>query len=156
MRIDGGRPIGHAHAMRIPFLTLATTFLTIVAAPADAQTTLLTGAEAWKAVVGNTIVGKTPSGEAIVEYFAPDGAARQRVDGKSAEGSWTLRGAKVCTDYSSDDDDEDDSEASDADSGDDEEAECFGLSAQGDRLTLTDDAGKARDFRILAGNAEKL
>ena len=142
MRIDGGRPIGHAHAMRIPFLTLATTFLTIVAAPADAQTTLLTGAEAWKAVVGNTIVGKTPSGEAIVEYFAPDGAARQRVDGKSAEGSWTLRGAKVCTDYSSDDDDE--------------EAECFGLSAQGDRLTLTDDAGKARDFRILAGNAEKL
>ena len=142
--------------MRASLIVLATTFLTTVIAPAGAQTAPLTGAEAWQAVVGNTIVGKTPSGEAIVEYFAPDGAARQRVDGKSAEGSWTLRGAKVCTDYSSDDDDEDDSEASDEDSGDDEEAECFGLSAQGDRLTLTDDAGKARDFRILAGNAEKL
>ena len=42
------------------------------------------------------------------------------------------------------------------DSGDDEEADCYALSVKGDVLTLTDDAGKARDFRIAPGNAEKL
>lgn len=153
--IDGGGPIGHAYAMRTHLVVLATTFLA-VAAPANSQTPPLTGADAWKAVVGNTIVGKSTTGEALVEYFAPDGVARQRVDGKASEGAWTLRGARVCTDYSSDDDDEDDSEASDEDSGDDEEAECFGLSVQGDLATLTDESGKTREFRILPGNAEKL
>ena len=53
--------------MRASLIVLATTFLTTVIAPAGAQTAPLTGAEAWQAVVGNTIVGKTPSGEAMVE-----------------------------------------------------------------------------------------
>lgn len=153
--IDGAGPIGHAYAMRTHLFVLVTTFLTVVA-PASAQTPPLTGADAWKAIVGNTIVGKTPTGEALVEYFAPDGAARQRIDGKSAEGSWAFRGGKVCTTYSGDDEDEDDGEASDEDSGDDEEAECFGLSVQGDLATLTDDTGNARAFTIRPGNAEKL
>jgi len=145
--------------MRTSLIVLATTFLTIIAAPARAQAPSLTGAEAWKAVVGNTIVGKTPTGEALVEFFAPDGVARQKIAGKAVEGAWTLRGAKVCTDYSGDDDDDDsaakDEGADDDDAGDDEEAECFSLTVQGDALTLTDDAGKARAFRIVPGNAEK-
>lgn len=123
--------------------------------PAAAQTPAATGLEAWKAVVGNTIVGKTPTGEALVEFFAPDGVAKNRIDGKVGEGAWTLRGARLCTDYS-EDDDEEDGDAKDDDSGEDEEADCFGLSVQGDRLTLTDEAGKSREFSILPGNAEKL
>lgn len=135
-------------------LLAAASALTIGTTPVFAQA--VTGVDAWKAVVGNTIVGKTASGEALVEYFAPDGVAKNRIDGKAGEGEWTLRGDKVCTDYSSDDDDEDSEDAKDEDSGDDEEADCYALSVKGDVLTLTDDAGKARDFRIAPGNAEKL
>lgn len=87
-------------------LLLAAAALTaIVATPVFAQSPAATGLEAWKAVVGNTIVGKTPTGEASIEYFAPDGVAKNKIDGKPGEGEWTLRGDKVCTDYADDDDD---------------------------------------------------
>ena len=137
-----------------PLLLAAASALTIGTTPALAQS--VTGLDAWKAVVGNTIVGKTASGEALVEYFAPDGVAKNRIDGKAGEGEWTLLGDRVCTDYSGDDDDDESEGAKDEDSGDDEEADCYALSVKGDVLTLTDDAGKARDFRIAPGNAEKL
>ena len=106
MRVDGAAPIGDAHAMRMLIPLLAATILST--APAPAQTPALTGLDAWKAIVGNTLVGKTESGEAQVEYFAPDGAARHRISGKAGEGAWSLRGDKVCTNYADDDDDEDD------------------------------------------------
>lgn len=139
-----------------PLLFSAAAALTaIVSAPVSAQAPAVVGLEAWKAVVGNTIVGKTPTGEASIEYFAPDGVAKNKIDGKPGEGEWTLRGDKVCTDYADDDEDEVDDE-SDDDSGSDEEADCYALSVQGDALTLTDEAGKARVFKILPGNAEKL
>lgn len=140
-------------------MTLRTALLAVALivpfGPAVAQTPAATGLEAWKAVVGNTIVGRTPSGEALVEYFAPDGVAKNRIGGTPGEGAWTLRGAKVCTDYS-EGDDEEGGDAGDEDSDDEEEADCYGLSLQGDRLTLTDEAGKAREFNILPGNPEKL
>ncbi len=141
--------------MRKRFILLAAAVV-LSSAPSRAQPAALTGAEAWKAVVGNTIIGATPSGEALVEYFAPDGAARNRIAGKPGEGEWSLRGARLCTDYSDDDDDDGSADDKSEDSSDDEEADCFGLSVQGDTLTLTDEAGKAREFKILPGNAEKL
>lgn len=147
--------IGHVQGMKIRTASIAAA-LFVSTCPAPAQTPATTGLEAWKAVVGNTIVGKTPTGEALVEFFAPDGVAKNKIAGKAGEGAWTLRGAKLCTDYSDDDDDEEDGDAKDDESGDDEEADCYGLSVQGDRLTLTDEAGKAREFNILPGNPEKL
>ncbi|HMN71325.1 MAG TPA: hypothetical protein PKA55_05595 [Rhodoblastus sp.] len=143
--------------MRARILLLAGMLLTTVpAAPSRAQAPALTGADAWTAVVGNTIVGETPAGEALVEYFAPDGVVKTRIDDKSGEGEWSLRGAKICTDYSDDDDDEEDDDAADEDSGGEEESNCYDLFVRGDALTLTDDGGAARLFRILPGNAEKL
>lgn len=136
-------------------LLAATALAAAFATPVAAQSPAVTGLEAWKAVVGNTIVGRTPTGEASVEYFAPDGVAKNKIDGRPGEGEWTLRGDKVCTDYADDDEDEEDDDKDD-DSGADEEADCYALSVQGDALTLTDEAGKARTFRILPGNAEKL
>ena len=138
-----------------PLLFSAAALTAIVSAPVSAQAPAVVGLEAWKAVVGNTIVGKTPTGEASIEYFAPDGVAKNKIDGKPGEGEWTLRGDKVCTDYADDDEDEEDDDKDD-DSGSDEEADCYALSVQGDTLTLTDEAGKARTFRILPGNAERL
>lgn len=138
-----------------PLLLAAAALATAIATPVAAQSPVVTGLEAWKAVVGNTIVGKTPTGETSIEYFAPDGVAKNRIDGKAGEGEWTLRGDKVCTDYADDDEEEQDDEKDD-DSGSDEEADCYALSLQNDALTLTDESGKARTFRIVPGNAEKL
>ncbi|MFO1168273.1 MAG: hypothetical protein U1E19_09185 [Rhodoblastus sp.] len=137
-------------------LLLAASAVALASASALAQSPALTGLDAWKAVVGNTIVGKTPTGEALVEYFAANGVAKNRIAGKPGEGEWSLRGAKVCTDYADDDEEEGGDGKEDEDSSDDEEADCYSLSVQGDALTLTDEAGKAREFKILPGNAEKL
>lgn len=136
-------------------LLAASAFALISAVPVYAQAPLV-GLDAWKAIEGNTIVGKTPTGEALVEYFAANGVAKNRIAGKAGEGEWSLRGPKVCTDYADDDEEEGGDGKEDEDSSDDEEADCYSLSVQGDALTLTDEAGKAREFKILPGNAEKL
>lgn len=127
-----------------------------LAMPASSQSLPVTGADAWRAVVGNTIIGETAAGEALVEYFAPDGVVKNRINGEPDEGQWTLRGDRVCTDYSEDDEEGDDGKDNSDDSSDDEEAVCYALSVQGDNLTLTDESGKVRDFKIMPGNAEKL
>lgn len=137
-------------------LAAATALATAYGASAFAQAPAATGIEAWKAVVGNTIVGKSPTGEAQIEYFMADGVVKNKIDGDRGEGEWSLRGAKLCTDYSDDDDDKEDGEDKENDSGQDEDADCYSMSVLGDVLTLTDDSGKAREFKILPGNPEKL
>lgn len=137
-------------------LAAATALTTACGASAFAQAPAATGIEAWKAVVGNTIVGKSPTGEAQIEYFMADGVVKNKIDGDRGEGEWSLRGAKLCTDYSDDDDDKEDGEDKENDSGQDEDADCYSMSVLGDVLTLTDESGKAREFKILPGNAEKL
>lgn len=137
-------------------LAAATALATACGASAFAQAPAATGIEAWKAVVGNTIVGKSPTGEAQIEYFMADGVVKNKIDGDRGEGEWSLRGAKLCTDYSDDDDDKEDGEDKENDSGQDEDADCYSMSVLGDVLTLTDDSGKAREFKILPGNPEKL
>ena len=92
-------------------------------------------------IVGNTIVGKSPTGEAQIEYFMADGVVKNKIDGDRGEGEWSLRGAKLCTDYSDDDDDKEDGEDKENDSGQDEDADCYSMSVLGDVLTLTDDSG---------------
>ena len=137
-------------------LVAATALATACAASAFAQSPAATGLDAWKAVVGNTIVGKSPTGEAQIEYFMADGVVKNKIDGDRGEGEWSLRGAKLCTDYSDDDDDKEDGEDKENDSGQDEDADCYSMLVLGDVLTLTDDSGKAREFKILPGNPEKL
>lgn len=136
-------------------LLLAATILSI-GPSAFAQAPAATGLDAWRALVGNTIIGETAEGEALAEYFAPDGTAKNRIADEADEGVWTLRGDRVCTDYSGDDDGEEDGDSDDENSGEDEQAECYGLSVQGDVAILTDESGSARTFRILPGNPEKL
>ena len=137
-------------------LLAAATAISLVSATSTfAQAPAATGVDAWKAIVGNTIVGKSPTGEAQIEYFTADGVVKNKIDGERGEGEWSLRGAKLCTDYSDDDDDKEDGEDKEDDSGQDEDADCYAISVLGDVLTLTDDSGKAREFKIVPGNPEK-
>lgn len=111
-----------------------------VATMAVAQTKT-TGAEAWKALVGNTIVGKSEGGADMVEYYAPDGGVRQKLAGSVDKGKWTLKGDKVCLKYETDDD---------------EEPDCYGIAVTGDDLIYTDEEKKDLKFKILKGNPNNL
>ena len=116
------------------FLALA------LAGPAQAQTKM-TGAEGWKALVGNTIVGKSEGGADLVEYYAPDGGVRQKIAGSPDKGKWQLKGDKVCLKYETDDD---------------EEPDCYGIAVEGDNLTYTDEDKNDLKFKILKGNPNNL
>ena len=112
----------------------------LLGSAAGAQTKT-TGAEAWKALIGNTIVGKSEGGADLVEYYAPDGGVRQKIAGSPDKGTWTLKGDKVCLKYETDDD---------------EEPDCFAIAVEGDNLVYTDDEKNNLPFKILKGNPNNL
>jgi len=112
----------------------------LLGSAASAQTKT-TGAEAWKALIGNTIVGKSEGGADLVEYYAPDGGVRQKIAGSPDKGTWTLKGDKVCLKYETDDD---------------EEPDCYAIAVEGDNLVYTDDEKNNLPFKILKGNPNNL
>ena len=112
----------------------------LLGSAAGAQTKT-TGAEAWKALIGNTIVGKSEGGADLVEYYAPDGGVRQKIVGSPDKGTWTLKGDKVCLKYETDDD---------------EEPDCYAIAVEGDNLVYTDDEKNNLPFKILKGNPNNL
>ncbi len=119
----------------------AAAFAVVSLSSANAQGGKSTGAEAWKSVVGNTIVGKSAQGADLAEYYAPDGAVRQKLAGNPDKGKWELKGDKVCLKYESDDEDEPD---------------CYGVAVSGDTLTYTEDDKSTRDYKIVKGNPNNL
>ncbi len=95
----------------------------------------LTGAEAWNALVGNTISGKTPDGP-YKEYYRPDGTlVHVDRDGKDV-GHWTLKQSSICF--------------TDPDDGED----CRNLQVEGDYGAFLDPDGSTYRFDILPGNPE--
>ena len=112
----------------------------LLGSAAGAQTKT-TGAEAWKALIGNTIVGKSEGGADLIEYYAPDGGVRQKIAGSPDKGTWTLKGDKVCLKYETDDD---------------EEPDCYAIAVEGDNLVYTDEEKNNLPFKILKGNPNNL
>lgn len=125
--------------MRLLATLTALSALTIGCA-AIAQTRT-TGAEAWKALVGNTIVGKSEGGADMIEYYAPDGGVRQKIAGNPDKGKWELKGDRVCMKYETDDD---------------EQPGCYGVTVTGDDLIYTDEEKNNLPFKILEGNPNNL
>lgn len=96
----------------------------------------LTGAEAWNALVGNTISGRTPDGP-YKEFFRPDGTViHVDRDGKDV-GHWTLKQPSVC--FTTPDDDGED---------------CRNLQVEGSHGAFVDRDGSSYRFDILPGNPE--
>lgn len=96
----------------------------------------LTGPAAWQRVVGNTVAGTTPDGS-YTEFFAPDGGLRLSDRDGTAEGRWTLRDGKLCTQVV------------------DDEEECRGLDVSGAAGAFTDEAGTRYTFVILPGDPKR-
>jgi hypothetical protein len=108
-------------------------FKLIAAAPVGK----LSGAEAWNALVGNTVSGKF-DGELQVEHYLPDGRVKLKYDDEASSGTWTLRNEKICMTVKGDSE------------------ECWTVEVEGDRATFTDAKGKRLDYEILKGNARDL
>lgn len=122
-------------------LATMTAFSALTLAGAALAQTKTTGVEAWKALVGNTIVGKSEGGADLIEYYAPDGGVRQKIAGSPDKGKWELKGDKVCLKYETDDDDQPD---------------CYGITVAGDDLIYTDEEKNNLPFKILKGNPNNL
>lgn len=106
-----------------------------VPAPAGAA---LSGAAAWEALKGNTILGKV-AGEDFSDYFDPGGAVRH-VDGNGqSAGTWAVQGDKVCLDFPEDD-----------------ERSCLAFEVTGSTGTAVDDDGTPLRFTVEPGNSKGL
>ena len=98
----------------------------------------LTGAPAWQALVGNTVVADTRAGS-YTEFYAPDGTVRHLDKDGKTDGKWVLQGEKICFDFADDDD-----------------RVCTALELSGSKGAFVDADGSRDTFTVLPGNAKNL
>ena len=98
----------------------------------------LTGAPAWQALVGNTVVADTRVGS-YTEYYGPDGTVRHLDKDGKTDGKWALQGEKICFDFADDDD-----------------RVCTALELSGSKGAFVDADGSRDTFTVLPGNAKNL
>jgi len=112
------------------------------ATPAPAQSGApeqkLVGIAAWNKLVGNSISG-TEDGQALIEYYAPDGTAKSMLGSEISTGNWMLVGEVICFKYP-----------------DDDKPECYKLEVAGDTATMYDEKGSGTRYQILKGNPKGL
>ena len=110
--------------------------------PTPAQTAApeqkLVGLAAWNKLVGNSISG-TEDGKPLIEYYAPDGAAKSMLGNEISTGTWMLVGEVICFKYA-----------------DDDKPECYKLEVTGDTATMYDEKGTGTRYQILKGNPKGL
>ena len=107
------------------------------AAPSPEGATKLTGLDALKAVLGNTIVGRR-NNQDYADYYEPGGRIVALEGGEIEPGSWTLTGDTVCTDFPS------------------EGKACYHIEVFGDTATFLDEDGTGFRGNILKGNPKHL
>jgi hypothetical protein len=98
----------------------------------------LVGLAAWNKLVGNSISG-TEDGKLLIEYYAPDGAAKSMLGNEISTGTWMLVGEVICFKYA-----------------DDDKPECYKLEVAGDTATMYDEKGSGTRYQILKGNPKGL
>ena len=109
------------------------------AAPPTAQEPrLLTGSEAWAAMLDNTITGTTPDGD-YAEFFRSDGSFVHVDRDGSASGNWSLKDQRVCFSYP-----------------DEDEVECRRPELLGQHGAFTDVDGARYTFELLPGDPKGL
>jgi hypothetical protein len=107
-------------------------------APSGAAEQKLVGLAAWNKLVGNSISG-TEDGQALIEYYAPDGTAKSMLGSEISTGNWMLVGEVICFKYP-----------------DDDKPECYKLEVAGDTATMYDEKGSGTRYQILKGNPKGL
>jgi len=83
----------------------------------------LVGLAAWNQLVSNSISG-TEDGKPLIEYYAPDGAAKSMLGNEISTGTWMFVGEVICFKYV-----------------DDDKPGCYKLEVTGDTATMYDENG---------------
>src|SRR5215831_1244833 len=83
----------------------------------------LVGLAAWNQLVSNSISG-TEDGKPLIEYYAPDGAAKSMLGNEISTGTWMFVGEVICFKYI-----------------DDDKPGCYKLEVTGDTATMYDENG---------------
>jgi hypothetical protein len=107
-----------------------------VSSPPSAQSKV-SGLEAGKAILGNTISGRRDGGD-YAEYYAPDGKIVALDDGEIEVGKWMLEGDLICTDFPS------------------EGKVCYRIEVSGETATFIDPDDVGFRGAILKGNPKNL
>ena len=105
--------------------------------PAPAAQSKLTGLDAGKAILGNTISGRRDN-EDYADYYSPDGKLTALSGGEIELGRWTLEGDLLCTDFPS------------------EGKICYRVDVLGETVTFIDKDGTGFRGTILKGNPKNL
>ena len=106
------------------------------ALPPD-TTPKLSGAQAWSALVGNTLFANI-DGDEEYDFFAPDGQVHSLEGNDSSTGKWALEDPKVCFEYT------------------DTAKSCYSVEVTGDSAVLVDETGTGTRYKILQGNPKQL
>ena len=103
----------------------------------SAVTLAITGAEAWRTVVGNTLSGRI-EGQLVFEYYRPDGTVIVLSGSDIVKGRWSLEGERACLKFP------------------DEDKDCQTVSRTGDDVTFMRKGGKGYRLKVLPGNPKNL
>jgi len=134
----GGHPIQDAMADGVvKTLGISASYADKTYALPPDTTPKLSGAEAWNALVGNTLFAKI-DGDEDYDFFAPDGEVRSLEGSDSSKGKWALEDAKVCFEYA------------------DAAKPCYLVEVSGDSAVLIDETGAGQRYKILKGNPKQL
>ena len=97
----------------------------------------LTGAEAWKTLVGNTLFAKI-DGEEDYDFLAADGEVHSIEGNDASTGKWAFEEPKVCFEYAN------------------STRTCYAIEVSGDDAVFTDESGEGQRYKILQGNPKRL
>ena len=97
----------------------------------------LAGADAWKALVGNTVFAKI-DGEEDFDFFAADGQVHSIEGNDTSAGKWSLEDPKICFEYAG------------------SSKECYTIEVTGNSVVFTDEDGTGQRYKILPGNPKQL
>ena len=108
------------------------------APPADANPVpKLTGVEAWKTLVGNTLFAKI-DGEEDYDFFSPDGEVRSIEGTDNSKSKWAIEDPKICFEYAN------------------STKDCYSIEVSGDTAVFIDETGQGQRYKVLPGNPKQL
>ncbi|UDL95045.1 hypothetical protein LGH83_01925 [Lichenihabitans sp. PAMC28606] len=128
--------LAQADAPAVAAPTATTAAPSAATAPSAAEK--LTGLSAWKALVGNTISGRSGD-EMFSQYFDAGGKVRYVDQNGLSTGTWAVQGERVCFDFPEDDD-----------------HSCSAFEVTGSSGSAIDQDGAAIKFDITSGNSKGL
>jgi hypothetical protein len=107
------------------------------AAPAEPGK-VLSGLDAWNALLGNTVVGKDSDDNDLYEYYLKNGTVKQLSGDQVSTGKWSFKDDQVCLQYP------------------EEDEYCYDLTVDGDIATFGDEDGSGTRYKVLKGNPKRL